>query len=152
MTTDYIVASLPALTFDQKPAITAEKFAEMAGRSPDEMAKANLKWCDLETQLRNAMAEARGGGEWRRAAEGCSVYWKTRVINAFQERDTMKREELLDKIWWDAAGELITPTAPLGNGALAAYAVRLCIALKRAGISRDAGSEVFEKETQVQAI
>ena len=152
MTTDYIVASLPALVFDQKPAITAEKFAEMTGKSPDEIAKANLEWRDLETQLRNAMAEARGGSEWKRAAEGCSVYWKTRVINAFQERDTMKREELLDKIWWDAAGELIAPAAPLGSGALAAYAVRFGIALKRAGISRDIGSEAFEKETQVKAI
>ncbi|MBP5791122.1 MAG: hypothetical protein J6W80_02555 [Kiritimatiellae bacterium] len=148
MTTDYIVASLPALAFDAPTTMTAQKFAEMAGDTPAGLLAKNAVWCDLETQLRNAVAEARGGAErWTRPAQGCSVYWKTRVTNAFQERDTAKREELLDKIWWDAAGELCPAASPLGEGALAAYAVRLAIALKRAKISREKGGAAFDRLT-----
>lgn len=156
MTTDYIVASLPALAFDQPSPITAARFAEATGASPDGLLAKNEAWRDLETQLRNAMAEARGGAErWTRAAEGCSVYWKTRVTNAFQEKDVARREELLDKIWWDAAGELASSASPLGKGALAAYAVRLKIALKRAAASGEKGIAAFDRltaETKGQTI
>ena len=120
MTIDYIVASLPALVFDQPPAISWEKFASLcadAGKGIDELT--GEKWADLETQLKNAVAVARGGAKWVRAAEGCSVYWRTKVAHAFQEKDVAKRDELLDRIWWDAAEELTDLTSPLGAGALA---------------------------------
>ena len=58
-----------------------------------------------------------------------------------------KRDELLDKVWWDAAGELASPSSPLGRGALAAYAVRLRIAIRRDGISREKGNEAFDRLT-----
>ena len=57
MSTDYIVASLPALRFGEPPALTWEAFAARAD------VALPPAWTDLETQLRNAMAEARGGGE-----------------------------------------------------------------------------------------
>jgi hypothetical protein len=148
MTIDYIVASLPALVFDQPPAISWAKFASLcvdAGREIDELTGG--KWADLEAQLKNAVAIARGGAKWVRDAEGCSVYWRTRVVHAFQEKDVAKREELLDKIWWDAAEELTDLTSPLGAGALATYAVRLKIAIKRAKISAEAGSAAFDRLT-----
>lgn len=149
MTIDYIVASLPALVFDQPPAMTWAKFAALcadAGKTPESLT--GPKWADIETQLKNAVAIARGGAKWTRAAEGCSVYWRTRVAHAFQEKDVAKRDELLDKIWWDAAEELADPASPLGAGALAAYAVRLKIALKRAMISTEAGGAAFDRLTQ----
>ena len=143
MSTDYIVASLPPLAFDQSPSLDWERFLsimEPAGSEP-----VSSEWTDLETQLRNAMAEARGGGEkYRRPAEGCSVYWKNRVLACFQEKDVARREEMLDRVWWDAAGELTPPSSPLGKGALATYAVRLKIALKRAKISKEAGNAAFD--------
>jgi hypothetical protein len=148
MTIDYIVASLPALVFNQPPAISWAKFASLcvdAGREIDELTGG--KWADLEAQLKNAVAIARGGAKWVRDAEGCSVYWRTRVVHAFQEKDVAKREELLDKIWWDAAEELTDLTSPLGAGALATYAVRLKIAIKRAKISAEAGSAAFDRLT-----
>lgn len=148
MTIDYIVASLPALVFDQPPAISWEKFASLcadAGKGVDELT--GEKWADLETQLKNAVAVARGGAKWVRAAEGCSVYWRTKVAHAFQEKDVAKRDELLDRIWWDAAEELTDLTSPLGAGALATYAVRLKIAIKRAKISAEAGSAAFDRLT-----
>ena len=142
MTVDYIVSSLPTLVFGAPAPISWEKFVETAGEDviPE-------SWNDLEIQLRNAMAEARDGEKYRRPAEGCSLFWKGRVIACFQEKDVMKREELLDRVWWDAAGELTSPTAPLGKGALATYAIRLKIALKRSKISAESGNAAFDRLT-----
>ena len=161
---DYIVSSLPTLSFGQPAPMTWEKFVEIVGaedscpllkkgglassdRSGRDSASPNAEWKDLETQLKNAIAEARGGEKYKRAAEGCSLYWKNRVLACFQEKDPLKREDALDRVWWDAAGELTSPTAPLGKGALATYAVRLKIALKRSVISREAGNAAFDRLT-----
>ena len=142
MTVDYIVSSLPVLAFGAPAPMTREAFDEIAG----DAAKAALRaWGDLETQLRNALAEARGGGaKHRREAKGCSVYWRKRVLDCFTEKDVARRDELLDKVWWDAAGELQKPSDPLGTGALAAYSIRLDIAIRRSKISKDAGNEAFD--------
>lgn len=145
MSIDYIVASLPALTFGAPAPITWERFAETV---PDTtLAAALAPWNDIETQLRNALAEARGGERFKRPAEGCSLFWKNRILACFQEKDIAKRDELIDKVWWDAADELTSPTAPLGAGALATYAIRLKIALKRARISQDDGNAAFDRLT-----
>ena len=142
MSVDYIVASLPALAFGAPAPVSREKFKELAGGAADAVLE---KWRDIETQLRNAAAEARGGARWKRPASGCSIYWKSRIAACFQEKDIAKRDELIDKVWWDAAGELVPPSSPLGAGALAAYSVRLAIAEKRSGISKEKGDAVFEK-------
>lgn len=143
MTTDYIVSSLPPLSFDAPAPLSWEKFVEICGGA----APAPAKWTDLETQLRNAQAEARGGEKYKRPADGCSLYWKNRVLAAFQEKDPLKRDTLIDKTWWDAAGEMTDVTAPLGAGALLTYAIRLKIALKRSKISPDAGNAAFDRLT-----
>ena len=144
MSTDYIVASLPTLAFNAPAPLSWEKFAEITGGGD---ALIPAKWTDLETQMRNAMAEARGGERFKRPADGCSLYWKNRVLACFQEKDVAKRDELLDRTWWDAAGELTPPSEPLGKGALATYAIRLKIALKRTMISKDTGNAAFDRLT-----
>jgi hypothetical protein len=145
MTTDYIVASLPTLAFDAPAPMTADEFRAIAG---DAVAKALAPWTDIETQLRNALVEARGGdAKFLRPAEGCSQYWRQRVLDCFAEKDVAKRDELLDRVWWDAAGELTGASDPLGAGALATYSVRLGIAIKRTGISKDAGNAAFDRLT-----
>ena len=145
MSVDYIVASLPTLAFDQPPPLDWERFA--AAILPLTADGLLADWRKLEVELRNAMAEARGGEKYRRPAEGCSLYWKNRVLACFAERDVAKRDELLDRVWWDAAGELTPPAAPLGKGALATYAVRLQVVLRRAKISVEAGNAAFDKLT-----
>ena len=144
MTTDYLVSSLPALAFGAPAPLSWERFRGLAG---DDGSRLPPEWADLETQLRNAMAEARGGERFKRPAEGCTVYWRDRVAACFQEKDVARRDELLDKVWWDAAGELTSPASPLGRGALATYAVRLRIAIRRDGISREKGNEAFDRLT-----
>jgi len=143
MSTDYIVASLPPLSLDAPAPIDWGRFTALAGEDVVPAA-----WTDLETQLRNALARARNGESHQRPAEGCSLYWQNRVTACFQEKDVLKRENLLDRVWWDAAGELTPPSNPLGAGALATYAVRLKIVLKRAKISAEAGNAAFDKLTQ----
>lgn len=145
MSVDYIVSSLPTLAFGQPAPLSWERFSEITAGQPDPTALA--AWSDLETQLRNAIAEARGGERFKRAAVGCSLFWKNRILACFQERDVAKRDELLDRVWWDAAGELTPPSAPLGAGALATYAIRLKIALRRSKISRDLGNAAFDRLT-----
>ena len=144
MSTDYIVSSLPTLAFNAPAPLSWEDFLSRGGIVSAPHAKA---WSDLETQLRNAMAEARGGERFKRPADGCSLYWKNRVLASFQEKDVAKRDELLDRVWWDAAGELTPPSEPLGKGALATYAIRLKIALKRTMISKDTGNAAFDRLT-----
>jgi hypothetical protein len=143
MSVDYIVSSLPALQFDAPAPIEWEKFVEACGGEAPECAK----WRDLETQLRNAVAEARGGAKYARPAAGCSLYWRGRIAACFQEKDVAQRDRLLDKVWWDAAEELTPPASPLGRGALATYAVRLRIAIKRSAISKERGGAAFDAIT-----
>ena len=147
MSIDYIVTSLPSLSFDAPAPISWEKFCETIGDATF-LSRATEKFADLETQLKNAIAEARvGNADFARPATGCSLFWKNRILAAFQEKDVAKRDELLDRVWWDAAGELTPPESPLGAGALATYAIRLKIALKRTMISRDAGNAAFDRLT-----
>lgn len=143
MTLDYAISSLPTLVFGAPPPIDADKFREIAGDGFD----IGDEWRDLETQLRNAIAEARGGEKWKRPAKGCSLYWRNRIAECFQEKDTGRRDELIDRVFWDAAGSLENPSSPLGLGALRAYATRLQIALKRAKVSKDAGLQLFDNLT-----
>lgn len=143
MSTDYIVSSLPTLAFGAPAPLSWERFVEACGGEAPSLDG----WRDLETQLRNAVAEARGGEKWKRPAEGCALFWRNRVLACFQEKDVFRRDELLDKVWWDAAGELTDVTAPLGRGALATYAVRLGIALKRSRISERDGNAAFDRLT-----
>ena len=143
MTVDYIVASLPSLVFGNPAPMTWEKFTEFTGYTGHP-----AKWREMETALRNAMAEARGGERMKRPETGCTLFWKNRVLACFQERDIAKREELLDRTWWDAAEELTPLTNPLSAGALATYAVRLEIALKRDKISQNRGNAVFDRLTE----
>lgn len=143
MTTDYIVSSLPTLAFDAPAPMAMDEFEALAG---DRTGPALAAWADIETQLRNALVEARGGADrFKRPADGCSVYWKKRILDCFAEKDVAKRDEMIDRVWWDAAGELTDVAAPLGEGALATYAVRLGIAIKRTSISKDEGNAAFNR-------
>ena len=144
MTVDYIVASLPSLAFGAPAPLSWEKFVASGGEIAPVLA---ARWNDLEVQLRNAMAEARGGERFKRTADGCSLYWKNRVLACFQEKDVLRRETLIDRVWGDAAEELTNVTSPLGAGALATYAIRLKIALKRSKISPDSGNAAFDRLT-----
>ncbi len=149
MSVDYIVASLKPLSFDGQAPYSWDEFLSLMPEGfevPDAAAGTGPeRWRDLETQLRNAMASARGGDRYRRPARGCDVYWQGRVAAAFQEPDPLRRSSALDRVWWDAAGELTPASSPLSLGALETYAVRLRIAIRRCRVSAEAGSAAFSR-------
>lgn len=149
MSIDYIVSSLPALSFGAPAPLSPARLRETCGGVWPDVVEPLLRrdWADLDVQLRNAIAEARGGERYRRPARGCSQYWRSRVLACFQESDVMRREEFLDRVRWDAAGELTQPADPLGPGALATYAVRLEIIARRDRISAEAGGAAFDRLT-----
>jgi hypothetical protein len=66
------------------------------------------------------------------------------MLECFNEKDVFKKQSLVDKVFWDAAEELVDFCSPLGKGALAAYAIRLRISLRRTSLSRDKGMTLFE--------
>ena len=146
MSGDYIVASLPPLDFDGAAPITREKFDDLV-RGVDLSALAE-RWRDLETQIRNAIAVARGGAKWQRPARGCSLHWRGRASAAFAEKDPLARENALDRMWWDAAGEMTPPASPLSKGALFTYSLRLDVVLRRNCRAKDVGNEIVGKVLQ----
>ena len=173
MAADFLVASLPALPFDGPAPFSAAEFVarcreqlgefdadgiaavmnSFAFKDPGPGAAHPLarRWADLETQLRNALAAERArilgadASRFRRHAEGCSIFWAGRIGAAFAESDPMKRERALDRVWWDAAGELVPVASPLSKGALFAYAVRLAVSIKRSAFSIERGNVQFER-------
>ena len=148
---DYIVSSLQPLAFDGPAPYGWNDFLALLPEGfevPDAVAgTGSLRWRNLETQLRNAMAAARGGEKHSRPVSGCDLYWQNRITSAFQEKNPLKRESLIDRVWWDAAGELTPVSAPLSKGALETYAIRLRIVLKRNKIDNDTGDEIFDSLT-----
>ena len=116
------------------------------------------RWRDLDAQLRNAIAAERArlrgqdAARWRRPVEGCSRFWANRAAAAFQEKDPARRERLLDRVRWDAAGELVPPAAPLSTAAVFTYAIRLAIVLRRAARDAAVGNDVFNRLTAATKI
>lgn len=156
MPIDYIAASLQPLAFDGPAPYAMERFLAMMPEGfefPDAAAgTGSPRWREIETQLRNAMAVARGKEKYIRPSSGCDIYWQNRIAAAFQEKNPLKRETLIDRTWWDAAGELTPVSSPLSMGALETYAIRLGIVLKRNGIARDAGDEIFGRLTDAAEV
>ncbi len=157
MAADYLIASLPSVPFDGPAPIPLSDFlascrAEL-GYEPladDDTSATAEKWRDIETQMRNAAASERAkalgvdAAKYHREASGCSLYWQNRISSAFSEHDPMKRQTAIDKVFWDAAGELVPPSSPLSAAAAYAYRVRLEIAARRAAVSKDEGNKVFD--------
>jgi len=155
MAADYLMASLQPLSLDAPAPYTEAQFATLCREQLGEKPFARLEphWNDLATQIRNAIAAERARlrnedpTHWRRPAQGCSLFWANRVAAAFQETDPARRERLLDQVWWDAAGELVPPAAPLSTPAAYAYALRLDIVRRRQAAAPEAGRAVFDRLT-----
>ena len=153
MSADYLVASLPTLSFEGPAPCSLAEFdalcREQLGADPFKSLSA--RWADIDAQLRNAIAaeRARARGEdvarWQRPTVGISLHYRRRVTDAFRETAPERRDELLDRIRWDAAGELTPPSAPLSAAAAFTYRIRLEIAIKRSAIRTEAGNEAFNR-------
>jgi len=165
----YLIASLPLLSLDQPPQITAEGFLEscrawLSGAAAD-AAEALMTggpsghpfvraWRGKDTLLRNAVAKARARAagadveQWLRPAQEEDTQIERLVEDALQQPDPFRTERALDRVRWDVAEEmqgfdLMTIDAVL------AYAVKLSLALRWATLDAGRGREVFENLTQL---
>jgi len=111
-------------------------------------------WEDKEAILRNAVAGERAriagkdAAQWVRPTRGCDMQIRSEVEDAFQEPDPLSREKALDKARWRIAEELQGPD-PLTGKAVFAYAVKLRIVTRWAGLHAEQGRQAFERLTQV---
>ena len=152
MAADYLVSGLQPLAIDGAAPCSKATFLALCREQlgPAPFAGLEKAWADLDSQMRNAAAEERArlrgkdAAEWRRPAQGCALHWQNRMRAAFAEKDPAARERLIDKVRWDAAGEMTPPASPLSRGAAFTYRIRLEIALKRQAITQDAGNTVLE--------
>lgn len=154
MAADYLISSLPPVSFDAPAPMTVEAFdarcvEDLGAPAPEALPRLAAEWADLKAQIMNAIAleraKARGADatRWLRPVDGCSIFWRTRAQSAMQEKDPVKRDAMIDLILWDAAGELVPASSPLSAAAALTYRIRLEIASRRAKISTEDGNSVF---------
>jgi len=167
MSTYYLISSLPMLSLDHPPLITAAAFIEACQaqlKSADaEAAEALVRgtpsrhpfvaaWRDKDTLLRNAIAQERAravGTEahrWLRPTEGCDLSIGLLVGEAFEETDPLKREYKLDRARWMII-ESLQGYDPMGVNVALGYAIKLTLAWRWANLNADKGREAFEQLT-----
>lgn len=162
----YLVASLPYLRFGEKPPVNCAAFlAACTGRlaeedvavlqaaldnrcSPDsEVAR---RWWNGEVELRNAVVRVRARSRgtdpasFIRLHSGFSVSIEKMVTDAFARTNPLEREAELDRARWVQADDLAL-TAPFGFAAVFAFAVKLRIAERWAGLDEEAGRKNVEE-------
>lgn len=168
----YLIASLPALTFLQKPLITPETFqaqGEAQLGAADAVAAAWLcqdrdvddgstipthpfvvRWVAREIQLRNAVARARAARRKTDAAgsirphTGFDGYIDDAVESAFDQPSPLEREQAIDRLRWTLLDEL-AGVDPFAVSVVLAYAVKLRIAQRWAALDMDAAKARVDK-------
>jgi len=161
----YLVASLPTLRLGGKPPMGAEAFrAACTGHlSNDEILaiEAALEnreppvgvasgWWNNEVQLRDAVVRVRAKNRGTDAApflkpyEGFSVAIEKRVTDAFARPNPLEQELALDRTRWVLADEL-TLADPFGFPGVLAFAIKVRIAERWAGLDEETGKEKVEE-------
>ena len=160
----YLIASLPLLSLDQPPQITAERFLDLcrtwlsgasAGAAEALMTGTPSEhpfvkaWRGKDTLLRNAVAKARARaagtdpGSWLRPVQEDDTQIAHLVEEAFQQPDPLRIERALDRVRWTVAEEMLGLDLMDVNAVLA-YAVKLSLALRWADLDTGRGREVFD--------
>ena len=168
MSTYYLISSLPMLSLESQPLITAEAFVEACRAQLDtedaDAAEALIRnsasqhpfvlaWRDKDSLLRNAIARARArladtdAERWIRPTEGCDTGIDILVDDAFEQPDPLKREKELDEARWLIA-EFLQGYDPMSVSVALGYAVKLTLALRWANLNADLGCETFEQLTR----
>ena len=162
----YLVASLPHLRFGEKPPTGRTAFLsacagwlceeEMAvlravfeNRDPADSGVAQC-WWNGEVQLRDAVVRVRAknrstdAGRFIQPYDGFSVSIEKMVTDAFTRANPLEQEAELDRARWTLADELAL-TAPFGFAGILAFAVKLRIAERWAGLNDAVGQTRVEK-------
>ncbi len=162
----YLVASLPYLRFGEKPLVNRAAFlaactdwlaeedvavlrAVFDNRcSPDsEVAR---RWWNSEVELRNAVVRVRSKNRNTDAArfiqpyEGFSLSIEEMVTDALSRANPLEQEAELDRARWAQADDLAL-TAPFGFAGVFAFALKLRIAERWAGLDDTVGQSRVEE-------
>jgi hypothetical protein len=169
MSYHYLVASLPTLTFGAPhPFSSREFFSRCAGvLKTDDLAILEAvqqghaasgsrfaeAWTARETQLRNAVARSRGtrlgidSRAFQREHSGYDVALAQAVTDALAQHTPLEREQVLDRCRWRLADELALDD-PFGLGVVLAFAVKLRIAERWAGLTEAVGQRTLDEMIQ----
>jgi hypothetical protein len=160
----YLVSSLPHLRFGDKPSMSAEAFraACVGWLTDDEMAQVDAllasveppagpasKVWNAEVQLRDAVVRVRAknrgtdASPYIRPHEGFSATIEKMVTDAFTRPDPQEQEMELDRARWSLADELAI-NGPFGLPAVLAFAVKVRIAERWAGMDEERGTSAVE--------
>jgi hypothetical protein len=162
----YLVASLPYLRFGEKPPTGRTAFftacsgwlaendiavlqAVFENRDPAAGGVARC-WWNSEVQLRDAVVRVRAKNRGADASRfiqphaGFSVSIEKMVTDAFTRANPLEQEAELDRARWTLADELAL-TAPFGFAGILAFAVKLRIAERWAGLNDAAGQTQVKK-------
>jgi len=162
----YLVASLPYLRFGEKPPLNRDAFlAACAGWLAEEDAavlqaafdnrcspdsEVARRWWNGEVELRNAVVRVRAknrntdAGRFIQPHEGFSVSIEKAVTDAFARANPLEQEIELDRARWAQADELAL-SAPFGFAGVFAFALKLRIAERWAGLDAAAGQSKVEE-------
>ena len=165
----YLVASLPTLSFAApNPISSDELFARSTGvLAPDHLAILAAvqqgraltgspfieEWTAREIQLRNAVARSRGKRlgvdprSFQRDHTGYDVSLEQVVSDALAQHTPLEREQALDRWRWRLVDQLAL-LCPFGLSAILAYALKLRIAERWAGLTEAAGQGMLEETIQ----
>ncbi len=160
----YFGSSLPELSMESPPPFSLAEFCNQCHqqlsardrRALDDLLDSRPSrnrfvkaWQARETQLRNALARIRGSRLQRSAEshlrehDGFDLYAERAADEAFSRPDPMQRERSLDRFRWTQVDEL-SRNETFTAAAILAYAVKLQLAERWAGMDTEAGLETME--------
>lgn len=165
--TYYLVASLPTLVLGEPPPYSGEEMLrrcanvldlkdlnELAlvldGRAAEGRTDFAKRWVNAEAQVRNAAARLRAGRRgvearpYQREHEGYSVAIDKAVGDAYTKANPLERELEIDRLRWRVLDEMIL-TEPFGLAAVLAFALKLGIVTRWAGLKEDVGRRQVEE-------
>lgn len=161
----YFAATLPLLSMEEPPPFTPAQFQQRCREHLNAADQAALeallnpelptgntvvqRWRDIDVQIRNAVAHARGirlgrdASPYLRPTSDLSHGIAKACADALLRHNPLERERALDRLRWHQAEELAGSDA-FSIRALLAYAVKLGLAHRWSEMSEEKGREKLE--------
>jgi len=159
----YLGASLPALSIDSPPEMSVEEFRNLcsqhmtksdmrvlndilSGNETESSHPFAAKWTEKKTLIRNAIARTRASrlqidaSDYLKEQTPVSVTTEKKIADAFASANPADREHAIDKYTWTEI-EDIAGYDPFSTNAILAYALKLKLAERWAGMTEEDGTE-----------
>lgn len=170
----YLIASLPTLSLESAPPMSLDRFRTLCSEhlGDDDLAALDeligrraiptghpfvADWNDKEVLLRNTLAGVRAARQKRDAAPylhevaGSDTAVEKAAHDAFTRGNPLERELALDRFRWHTIDEL-TGFDPFSPRAVLAYALKLRLAERWAGMSREKGLETVDQAVRKEPV